>query len=327
MIEAISANIYKIEIPLPNIPLKFINSYLIRAPERNLIVDTGLNRKECLDTMVEDLRKVGVNLAETDFFITHFHVDHLGLVSNLLTNHSVIYFNQPEAERLEENRYRTIWKEMLDFTRLNGFPENELQEILLHHPAHQYYGFKEHMPFKFLEDKDTLHLGDYLLTCVRTPGHSKGHTCLYEPYKKILFSGDHILNGITPNISLRSHEENPLRDYLVSLDKVYSLDIELVLPGHGRIFKDSKTRIKELESHHEKRNVEVTLILRKGNQNAYQVASQMSWDIPYDSWDHFPPLPKWFAIGEAMAHLQYLEEMSVVKREVREQEIIYSLNE
>ncbi len=131
MIEEITANIYRIEIPLPNNPLKFINSYLIRAPKRNVIVDTGMNREECRNAMTEGLRELGVNLTEVDFFITHFHVDHLGLVSSLLTDHSVIYFNRPEAERLEKIGFGTVWAEMVDFARLNGFPENDLQEILL----------------------------------------------------------------------------------------------------------------------------------------------------------------------------------------------------
>ena len=62
--------------------------------------------------------------------------------------------------------------------------------------------------------------------------------CLYEPNKKILVSGDHILNNITPNIQLWSDRWNPLKEYLTSLDKVYEFDIELVLPGHREHFQE-----------------------------------------------------------------------------------------
>jgi len=325
MIEEIVSNIYKIEIPLPNNPLKFINSYLIKAPKRNLIIDTGMNREECLNVMTAGLRKLEVDLTETDFFITHFHVDHFGLVSELLSNNSIIYFNRPEADRLEKIRFGTVWADMINFTRLNGFPENELQELLHSDPAHKDFRLRINMPFKFLGDEDTLNVGDYLFKCVETPGHSKGHMCLYESNKKIFFAGDHILSDITPNILLMSNEENPLKDYMASLDKVYPLDIELVLPGHGSIFKNCKERINGLKQHHQKRTDEVTSILKKGSKDAYQVASQMSWDIPYDSWDLYPALQKWFAIGEAMAHLKYLEDMDVILKEIREQKIIYSL--
>ena len=56
--------------------------------------------------------------------------------------------------------------------------------------------------------------------------------CLYEPEKKILISGDHLLGDITPNISCYSSDGDPLGDYLASLEKVRRLDIRIVLPEH-----------------------------------------------------------------------------------------------
>ena len=64
--------------------------------------------------------------------------------------------------------------------------------------------------------------------------------------KKILISGDHILSDITPNIQCWSDQEDPLKNYLASLDKVYQLDVDLVLPGHRRVFKNFRERISEL---------------------------------------------------------------------------------
>jgi hypothetical protein len=52
----------------------------------------------------------------------------------------------------------------------------------------------------------------------------------------------------------------------------------------------------------------------------------MTWDIPLDSWNRFPVLQRWFATGETMAHLKYLEESGRVKKEMRDQKIIYALN-
>ena len=48
---------------------------------------------------------------------------------------------------------------------------------------------------------------------------------------------------------------------------------------------------------------------------AYQVASRMTWDIKADSWEAFPLNQKWFATGEALAHLEYLMEAGQVARE------------
>ncbi len=68
MIEELLPDLFRIEIPLPNSPLKHLNSYVIRASERNLVIDTGLNRKECLDAMETGLREIKVDLGEDRFF-------------------------------------------------------------------------------------------------------------------------------------------------------------------------------------------------------------------------------------------------------------------
>ena len=73
MIEEILRNLYKIEIPLPESPLKSLNSYVIKAQDRNLIIDTGMNREECLNAMISGLRKLAVDIKKPDFFITHLH--------------------------------------------------------------------------------------------------------------------------------------------------------------------------------------------------------------------------------------------------------------
>lgn len=68
MFEEILHNLYRIEIPLPNSPLKTLNSYLIKCGERSLLVDTGMNRKECYDEMLSKSGKVGSGLKKDRFF-------------------------------------------------------------------------------------------------------------------------------------------------------------------------------------------------------------------------------------------------------------------
>jgi len=322
MIEEILRNLYKIEIPLPESPLKSLNSYVLKDRDRNLIIDTGMNREECLNAMMSGLRELAVDIRKTDFYITHLHSDHLGLVSSLATDSSTIYFNQPDADRIKAGIFLD---DLIGFARLNGFPENELQTISYTHPGFKYRP-KENLDFYILKEGDKLSISDYVFNCVETPGHTKGHMCLYEPSKKIFVAGDHVLSDITPNILLMSDEWDPLKAYLESLDKVYKFDIELVLPGHRGIIRNCKERIQELKHHHQERLDELISILGKGSQNAFEIASQMSWDILYDSWDLFPVPQKWFATGEAIAHLKYLEEKGMIRKEMPEQRIIYSLN-
>jgi len=322
MVEEIMANLYKIEIPLPESPLKSINSYVIKSQERTLIIDTGMNREECRNSMESGLRELGVDIRKTDFFITHLHPDHLGLVSSLATDSSTIYFNQPDANRIKAGIFLDV---LIDFARLNGFPENELQTISYTHPGFKFRP-KGNLDFYILKESDTIDISEYIFNCVETPGHTKGHMCLYEPSEKVFVAGDHILSDITPTVILWSDEWNSLKEYLASLDKVYELDIELVLPGHRDTFRNPRERIQELKHHHQKRLDEIISILEKGRRNAFQVASRMTWDIIYDSWDLFPVMQKWFATGEAIAHLKYLEEKGMIRKEIEEQRRVYSLN-
>ena len=323
MIEKIAETIYKIEVPLPRSPLKAINSYVIKGHRRNLIVDTGMNRDECFRALQAGLKELEVDVRETDFFITHLHADHVGLVSHIASPSSVIYFNGPDAERLASG---IPWEEMKAFALKNGFPENELRAALDNHPGHK-YGTETQVPFTIVQEGHVISIGKYTFHCIATPGHTKGHMCLYEPERKIFLAGDHILHDITPHIQLWTDRDNPLKDYLESLDKVYHLDIELVFAGHRVIFNDCKQRIEQLKRHHQVRAEEITILLKNGRKSAYEVASQMTWDINYESWDFSPVLQKWFATGEAIAHLKYLEEQGALQKILCGEHILYSLSQ
>jgi hypothetical protein len=59
---------------------------------------------------------------------------------------------------------------------------------------------------------------------------------------------------------------------------------------------------------------EVLAILSKDSMSAFQIASRMTWDIDCESWDLFPVAQKWFATGEAISHIRYLEDEGRVVR-------------
>ncbi len=323
MCQEISPNLFRLKIPLPESPLKYLNSYVIRDTHRSLIIDTGLNRKECLEAMTSGLRRLGIDLHKTDIFITHLHADHFGLVGKMATDATHVYFSRPEKELMES------WEgfdAMIAYAANNGFPEDELQSALDKHPGAK-YGSDWIPELKLLNDNDAIHVGDYHFKCVETPGHTRGHICLYEQNKKILVAGDHILVDITPNIQCWSDAQNPLKHYLASLDKVAKLPVDLILPGHRRLMGRGNDRIAELKRHHANRLNEVLTILREGPQNAFQVASRMTWDIRADNWNRFPVAQKWFATGEAISHLRYLEEEGALVSTNDDKIKLYSLRE
>ena len=321
MIEEIMPNLFRNEIPLPKNPLKYLNSYVIKSADRNLIVDTGLNREECLEAMQAGLRELEIDLNKTDFFITHLHADHFGLVGKLVTDSSRIYFNRPDTEIIEAADH---WETMIEYGGRNGFPEEILRLALMNHPGYKFHS--DWVPdLSILKDDEIIEIGDYSFRCVETPGHSRGHTCLYEPDKKFLIAGDHVLIDITPNIQCWSDDENPLESYLESLDKVYGLEVDLALPGHRRLINNFRERIDELKRHHRNRADEILDILKHGSQHAFEIAGQMTWDIDFKSWEDFPVSQKWFATGEAIAHLRYLEERREIFREPDGALVMFSL--
>lgn len=319
MLEEVWPQLYRIEIPLPGTPLKSLNSYLIKGEKRSLLIDTGLDREECQRSMLNALAKLGVELDQTDFFITHLHLDHIGLMPSLARESSRVYFNPKEAAMFNSERR---WAEIYDVYLANGFPEDELKKSFQGLPGFRYP--PKHFDFYLLDEGDVIEVGDYRLHCLKTPGHSPGHSCLYEPKKKLLFSGDHLLFDITPAVSFWLEMENPLKEYLASLDKLYPLEISLVLPGHRRLFTDHRERINQIKVHHQARNDEIISALRDGEKTAFEVAPQVSWDVD-DTWDLMPALQKWFAFGETIAHLRYLEEEAVVERKRRGDKIVFSL--
>ena len=86
MCEEVLPGLFRLKIPLPDSPLKYLNSYVIKGVDRSLIIDTGLNRKECLEAMQKGLSTLGVDLEAADIFVTHLHADHFGLVTKLATD-------------------------------------------------------------------------------------------------------------------------------------------------------------------------------------------------------------------------------------------------
>ena len=308
--EEILPNIFRIEIPLPDSSLQSLNAYAILGRDRSLIVDTGMNLKACEDAMKDALGVLGIDLERTDFFITHLHMDHFGLLPRLAGETNRVYFGRKETESIEA---WPGWKRIVRQAEIHGFPAGALAPAL-----RQGKGFAFETKTRFnlvpMDSGQVLTVGDYRFQCVFTPGHSAGHTCLWEASKQMLISGDHVLVDISPNIHCWFAGQNPLKQYLESLEIVAALPVEIVLPGHRRVFYNSGSRIEELAFHHKKRCNEILEILNKRSMTPFEVAAQTSWAWGGGDWDRLPVLQQWFATGETIAHLQFLEEEQLVKR-------------
>jgi len=97
MADEIRKSLYRIVVPLPNSPLKDLNSYVIKGEDRNLIIDTGFNRSVCYEAMLKGLAELEMDLNKTDFMLTHMHADHTGLVTRLASETSKIFFSRIDS--------------------------------------------------------------------------------------------------------------------------------------------------------------------------------------------------------------------------------------
>jgi len=326
--EEVAANLYRFVVPIPVPFLDSINVYVVATPGRSLIVDPGMHDDGCMAAVKGALQGLGVDLEAADFFITHGHPDHFGLLGRLRTDRSVVYINEEEVRYIEKARSASIMADYARFLAITGFPERDPYKVFPHDTLEPYQ-VRGSWGFRFVEDGDVLGYGGHDFRCVTTPGHTGGHTCLYDCRDGIFLSGDHLLPDISPTIQLWFENENPLDHYLKSLDKVYEMDVNLVLPGHGPIFKDCRQRIRQLKEHHEARLQEILSALSDGSgKDTYGVASRLSWSLSgCADWDSAPTIQKFFATGEAFSHLRYLEEESKVFREMKGGRIVYRLKD
>jgi glyoxylase-like metal-dependent hydrolase (beta-lactamase superfamily II) len=201
MVEEILPDIFRIEIPLPKSPLKALNAYVIKSRERSLVVDTGWNRDECLRSMLSGLAEVNIDLDRMDFFITHLHADHMGLVEKLIRKGTTVYLGEIDAtvamsiRRNAKERRDRLCRAYLS----HGFPEPELRVAVENHPGF-HYGPAVSLDFTTLQEGDRLAIGGNAFRCIETPGHSPGHMCLYDARRKICCQGT-ISSSISPLIS------------------------------------------------------------------------------------------------------------------------------
>lgn len=309
-------NFYRLDVPLPNNPLRQLNSYLFISEDRNLLIDTGFNREICITAILSQLKELHVELDKTDFFLTHLHSDHSGLGAELISPNRTIYMGETDAKYLNRHLDDDYWVLMNDLFVKSGFPKEDLERVAKVNPA------KVDMPTKrydytFVNDGDVMTVGDYELQFIETPGHTPGHMCIYLEHESTLLTGDHVLFDITPNISAWPEIPNSLENYLDSLKKVSTLDVSKAYASHRSAEGNLLDRIGGLLNHHQQRlNNAYEIVKSKPYQNGNQIASRMKWSIRSKSWDDFPLAQKWFAIGETASHLTYLEYEGKIKKEL-----------
>ncbi len=306
MVEEVYRNIYRIGVALPGNPLRELNSYLIRGRDRDLLIDTGFRRPICQQMLEKGLSELGSDPSRRDVLVTHLHSDHCGMADLFAGPERHIYMSGVDLELFALSSDPSYsWDTRNYRFHEEGFPAALLEEVYATNPART-----EKMPgvdhrFLPLKDGDVLRVGDYALETLLVPGHTPGNCMFYLRDQQVMFTGDHVLFDITPNITNWVSMRDSLGSYLDQLRRVRDLPVRLALPGHRKT-GNYRDRVDAILAHHKRRLDEVLVILGdRPGLCGYDIAAEMRWKIRARSWEDFPPVQKWFAVGECMSHLDY----------------------
>ncbi len=327
--------IYQLKVPIPKdalVPDSDLGNtlvYLVKEEDGWTLIDGGWNSKVSWDALQSELGEAGVGIKDiSTLVVTHFHQDHMGLAKWIKeASGAKVVMHTEDAPAGLQKRLGGVKGNPLELTkksmRKSGVPQADVDAFDFPPGGHR----------KLLPKVDVDHLLTGLeaaiphssrLKAMWTPGHTFGHVCVYDEKTKTLFSGDHVLPSITPNVSLFPMAEgNPLGDYLDSLGRLRNVDAKLVLPAHEGEFKDLKGRVDEIIQHHGGRLQEMMDAMKNGPRTAYQIAEKVKWNV--GPWEKLATRTKHMAMFETEAHLVLLVRQGKVKATDRDGVVYYEL--
>ena len=151
-------------------------------------------------------------------------------------------------------------------------------------------------PARVPSDLEALALGGVTLQAVHTPGHASNHLCYLLGATRMLFTGDHVMQGSTVIIN---PPDGDMRAYLASLERLLGLDVAILAPGHGYLIGEPRREVRRLIAHRMAREAKV--------RNALATLGRASVeDLLPLAYDDVPPRVHKAAARALLAHLQKL---------------------
>ncbi len=311
--------VWALPVPCEMFPVRFTYAYLVIDGADAVIIDPGLDTPQGFDALADGAATAGIGLAGiSGILVTHFHPDHLGMAARLRgLSGARVSLHESEGATVAEliarplERSRRIerrWGEavdagpdLVDALRAQSHAVADLMRA-------QICRADDH-----LRDGARVAVGSRRLLVVHTPGHTGGHLCFVEPEAKLLFTGDHVLPTINPNVGLHagaSDGDDPLGDYLAALEHVRTFDGHVILPGHEYAFTGLSDRIDALSAHQSARRQNLLSVLReRGPCSVGEAARALTWSR---SWRDLGAGERRLALATSFAHVRSLEVAGVV---------------
>ena len=309
----VAPGIHWVRMPLP-FALNHVNLWLLADGDGWTVVDTGYNVDRTKEIWDAVLARITGGMAPTRLVCTHFHPDHMGLAGWFHERFAAplwtTYTEWLQAHVADSRSLTHDLDRWVDFYRENGAPAEMTEgfEQIRETFRDPWYRLPETV--RRIQDRESFTIGGRSWTVITGGGHTHEHASLWCPELNVLISGDQILPRISSNISLWYTEPDgdPLRHYFESFDKFRDLPEDvLVLPSHDYPFRGLHGRLDDLLRHHRVR-LDAALAMCESPRTATEVLPAL-FEREIGVYEFS------FAIGETLAHLNYLvAEGSLEKR-------------
>jgi len=300
----IAPGILWIRMPLP-FQLNHINLWLIEETDGWVLIDSGINDERTKGLWVKIFDNILNGKPITRLICTHAHPDHIGLIgwiqerfgATLLITREEWTFGRMIAEGHMKNE-----RSYYDYLEQLGCKQSDIKEYWSHIESADKFYYSLPYQFNRIRDGSEITIAGKKWKVMIGLGHSHEQACLYCSELNVLIGGDQILPKITPTIMVHANEPeaNPLLDFFVSNKRLRILPNSIVvLPSHNSPFVGLHERLDQYVDHH----MERLQIIQEACIEPLSGMEVSKILFPQKLDKH----GKFFAIGETMAHIKYLE--------------------
>jgi glyoxylase-like metal-dependent hydrolase (beta-lactamase superfamily II) len=276
--EKVIPGVWRLRLPLPWPGVPHGNVWAVAADGGIVLFDTGIGGRGGLRRFDIALAQAGFGLEDVRLLVcTHSHTDHYGLAAPIVEGAGCELWVHPRWEhvRLMADDPRAALEQRIEVGRQSGVPMASLESFRERREEDDDSGIDAIVE----PDRDLVpgvevetDLGTWQVH--ETPGHAPSHVVLHQPERKLMISGDHLL-GRTVLFFDHGHSPDPVGEFLRSLDEVEPLDVDLVLPGHGRTFRDPEAKIAEARHQVAELLGKVRVSLGGGERTAFEIVGDL----------------------------------------------------
>jgi glyoxylase-like metal-dependent hydrolase (beta-lactamase superfamily II) len=280
--ERVHPGVYRLRLPLPWPGVPHCNAWAVKSGDGFVLFDTGMYQPDSIANLQRALEMCGLRLEDTRLIVcTHAHSDHCGQAPLIAQQAGCDIWMHPSHELLDDmiEDPQAVLARRLEVAAQSGVPLEPLQRYAEQQgKAPRQTGFAGPIvPARELLSGVTVETDLGPWTAYETPGHAPSHVCLFQPERRLMISGDHLLGRISLYFEY-GHSPDPVGEFLHSLDVVERLGARLCLPGHGRTFADVHAHIEGNRKLVHERLEAVSLALEQGPLSAFEIVPHVYGD-------------------------------------------------